>query len=245
MNRENPAEGQGVRKLTLEDQAPNCEIFINEFIYDLEAISTNSVVADIGCGYGRNKALVEAVGGTWIGVEPFEGGAHTVVASAEDLPFEDNSIDVVIMDAVLEHIPDASKAFAETGRVLKPGGIFVGYVAFMECYHEISYSHLSFKALEYFAEVNGMKMEKVSGGVHFGIDYHLNVLLYPIPFKLGRKILSSMIRGFIRLKSRIAYLGLRYKRKMPKAEAKAKALLYYKVEVLRQSNGFSYVIRKK
>ncbi|MGY6560484.1 MAG: class I SAM-dependent methyltransferase [Luteibaculaceae bacterium] len=79
--------GMGVRKLTLKDQAPNCEIFINKPIYVLKEVCRNKKVADIGCGYGRNRPLVESVGGEWIGVEPFEGGAHTVVASAEDLPF--------------------------------------------------------------------------------------------------------------------------------------------------------------
>ncbi len=244
MNRENPAKAQGVRILTLKDQAPDCEIFINKDLYDLKDLVANKKVVDIGCGYGANRKVVEAVGGEWVGVEPFEGGAHTVVADAENLPFEDGSFDVAIMDAVLEHIPDVSKAFAETARVVKPGGCFIGYVAFMECFHEISYSHLSFKALEHFANINGMKLEKISGGGAFGIDYHLRVLLYPLPFKYGRKIIASMIRGWIKLKSKVAYLGLRYKRKLSPAEASELSALYYKVECLRQSNGFQFIIRK-
>ena len=245
MSERTPVEGEGVRKLTLEDQAPNCEILINQPIYDLKDLVENKHVVDIGCGFGTNKPIVEGVGGTWIGVEPFEGGAHTVVADAEDLPFENNSFDVAIMDAVLEHIPDVGKAFTEVGRVLKPGGIFIGYVAFMECFHEISYSHLSFKALEHYAKINGMELEKVGGGWAFGIDYHKRVLYYPLPFKLARKIIAWRIRTFIKFKSKVAYLGLRYKRKLSRAEAKAKSELYFKVECLRLSTGFSYIIRKK
>lgn len=244
MNREKPAKGQGVRKLTLENQAPDCDIYINRSILNFKEVVKNKKVVDIGCGYGRNKKIVESVGGEWTGVEPFEGGAHTVVADAENLPFEDNSFDVAIMDAVLEHIPDVGKAFAEVGRVLKPGGVFIGYVAFMECFHEISYSHLSFKAIEHYSNINGMKLEKISGGSSFGIDYHLRVLLYPLPFKFMRKVIASMIRGVIRIKSGFAYLGLRYKRKLKKNEAKEKSKLYYKVECLRQSQGFNYIIRK-
>jgi SAM-dependent methyltransferase len=240
-----PELGKGVRQLTLKDQAPDCEIYINKTIYDLKEICANKKVADIGCGYGRNRELVESLGGEWIGVEPFEGGAHTVVASAEDLPFEDNSFDVVIMDAVLEHIPDAAKAFSEVGRILKPGGVFVGYVAFMECFHEISYSHISFKGLEHYSNINGMKLEKISGGGAFGIDYHLRVLFYPLPFKFMRKLIAMGIRAIFHFKSRLAFLGLKYKRKLSKEEAIKTANLYYKVECLRQSNGFSYVIRKK
>lgn len=244
MKEKEPALGKGVRKLTLEDQAPDCEILINKPLYDFKEIVANKKVVDIGCGYGRNKAVVESVGGEWLGVEPFEGGQHTVVASAEDLPFEDNSFDVAVMDAVLEHIPDVGKAFAEVARVLKPGGVFVGYVAFMECFHEISYSHLSFKALEHYSTINGMKLEKVSGGSAFGIDYHLSVLFYPLPFKWLRKVIASAMRFTFKFKSKLVYLALRFKRKMKRDEARKKADLYYKVECLRQSNGFVHVIRK-
>jgi len=244
MNATPHIKSQGVRRLTIEDQAPDCEIRINEPVYKLREIVADKTVVDIGCGFGDNRPIVESVGGHWTGVEPFEGGAHTVVGDAENLPFDDNQFDVAIMDAVLEHIPDVSKAFAEVARVLKPNGVFIGYVAFMECFHEISYSHLSFKALEHFANINGLKLEKVSGGTAFGIDYHLRVLFYPLPFKTMRKIIASMIRGIFKVKSRIAYLGLRYRRKMSVTEARKKAELYYKVECLRQSNGFNFIIRK-
>ncbi|HET6990630.1 MAG TPA: class I SAM-dependent methyltransferase [Bacteroidia bacterium] len=236
--------GMGVRKLTLADQLPACEIVINAAIYDLKEICKGKNVVDIGCGFGANRKIVESVGGKWTGVEPFEGGGHTVIADAENLPFENNTFDVAIMDAVLEHIPNASKAITEVARVLKPGGVFIGYVAFMECFHEISYSHLSFKALEHFSKINGMKLEKISGGKRFGIDYHKMVLFYPLPVKWIRPIRASMIRGIIRTKSRLAYLGLRMKRKLAHAEAKKMSGQYYQLECLRQSVGFTYIIRK-
>lgn len=244
MNRKNPVPAQGVRKLGIKDQAPNCEILINKPIYDIKKLCKNKKVIDIGCGYGRNKAIVESVGGEWIGVEPFEGGAHTVVADAENLPFEDETFDIAIMDAVLEHIPDVGKAYTEMARVLKPGGLFIGYVAFMECFHEISYSHLSFKAVEHYSQINNMTLEKIGGGNRFGIDYHLMVLLYPLPFHYLRGLTAAMIRGTFKLKSKLAYLGLRIKRKLSHVEAKELSSLYYKVECLRQSNGFTYIVRK-
>ena len=42
----------------------------------------------------------------------------------EQMPFEDNSFDVVISNCVLNLVPDKSKAFSEVFRVLKPGGHF-------------------------------------------------------------------------------------------------------------------------
>ncbi len=48
--------------------------------------------------------------------------AETVVTEAETLPFEDESFDLVFGHAVLHHIPDVERAFAEFRRVLRPGG---------------------------------------------------------------------------------------------------------------------------
>jgi ubiquinone/menaquinone biosynthesis C-methylase UbiE len=47
---------------------------------------------------------------------------RTVASDAEALPFEDGSFDLVFGHAVLHHIPDLSRAFAEFARVLRPSG---------------------------------------------------------------------------------------------------------------------------
>lgn len=46
-----------------------------------------------------------------------------ILGSAYELPFGDNSLDVVYMVTVLQEIPDKKKALKEIRRVLKPGGI--------------------------------------------------------------------------------------------------------------------------
>jgi ubiquinone/menaquinone biosynthesis C-methylase UbiE len=46
----------------------------------------------------------------------------TVQTEAEVLPFDDESFDLAFGHAVLHHIPDLGKAFAEFRRVLRPGG---------------------------------------------------------------------------------------------------------------------------
>ncbi len=45
-----------------------------------------------------------------------------VKADICNLPFQDNSFDVILCNHVLEHIPDDTKAMQELYRVLKPGG---------------------------------------------------------------------------------------------------------------------------
>ncbi len=47
---------------------------------------------------------------------------ETVCTEAETLPFTDASFDLVFGHAVLHHIPDLERAFAEFRRVLRPGG---------------------------------------------------------------------------------------------------------------------------
>lgn len=207
-------------------------------------LAPGAIVVDIGCGQGTSRTEFEGSGAFWVGLEPFEGGGATVQAAAEKVPLRTGSIDLVYSNAVLEHVPDVGLAFQEAARVLKPGGLFVGYVAFMECFHEISYSHLSFKALESYAAMNGMVLEEVSGGSGFGIDYHLRVLLYPLPFRWMQTIIRSSIRALIRLKAGFGYVGLRLKRRASHRHAVELSTLYYQVECLRQSHGFSFVIRK-
>jgi ubiquinone/menaquinone biosynthesis C-methylase UbiE len=62
----------------------------------------------------RLAATAEALGLNDVG---------TVATEAEALPFEDESFDLVFGHAVLHHIPDLDKAFAEFRRVLRPGGM--------------------------------------------------------------------------------------------------------------------------
>jgi ubiquinone/menaquinone biosynthesis C-methylase UbiE len=47
---------------------------------------------------------------------------ETVCCEAEELPFADESFDLVFGHAVLHHLPDLERAFSEFERVLHPGG---------------------------------------------------------------------------------------------------------------------------
>jgi ubiquinone/menaquinone biosynthesis C-methylase UbiE len=54
-------------------------------------------------------------------------GASVKTADATAMPFPDESFDSVVSCLMLHHIIDWERAVAETARVLRPGGIFVGY----------------------------------------------------------------------------------------------------------------------
>jgi len=95
-------------------------------------------VADVGCASGYGTAALIGTGNPprrVIGIErdPFHLGEAarrypwlTVVeGDATALPFEDGSVDAVVMLDVLEHVPEPRAALTEARRVLRPGGALV------------------------------------------------------------------------------------------------------------------------
>ncbi|MFC1734042.1 class I SAM-dependent methyltransferase [candidate division KSB1 bacterium] len=58
-----------------------------------------------------------------------------IVGDIHDLPFDDNSQDSIICNAVLEHVENPIKASQEMYRVLKPKGYCFVYVPFLYYYH--------------------------------------------------------------------------------------------------------------
>ncbi len=50
------------------------------------------------------------------------GGCQALQSDAENLPFAENTFDIVYSNGVLHHTPDTERAMAEVYRVLKPGG---------------------------------------------------------------------------------------------------------------------------
>jgi ubiquinone/menaquinone biosynthesis C-methylase UbiE len=97
--------------------------------------SLNPKVLDLGCGNGGlvaeyRKNNIEAFGCDFRfkkGSEVESLSKKGLIRLLEDdpyrLPFEDNSIDIVVTDQVFEHIKDYPSTLAEIRRVLKPEGI--------------------------------------------------------------------------------------------------------------------------
>jgi ubiquinone/menaquinone biosynthesis C-methylase UbiE len=102
-------------------------------------IPKNAQFLDVGCGAGYSLMKAKNQLNCDIkGIDP-EPGAHGVgrytseewkslpiiQGSAENLPYEDNSFDVVYSSHVLEHVNSEQQALDEMKRVLKPGGVLI------------------------------------------------------------------------------------------------------------------------
>jgi ubiquinone/menaquinone biosynthesis C-methylase UbiE len=102
-------------------------------------------ILELGCGIGYQSAFLSKIATRVVATDLDEEDIEThapgmqkarellyrldvknvdlISCTAENLPFEDNSFNMVYSSHVLEHIPDQQKALKEIYRVLKPGGI--------------------------------------------------------------------------------------------------------------------------
>ena len=93
-------------------------------------------VLDLGCGVGEYVRAFGREGARAFGcdiapdrlVEARRRGTERLVAAAgEWLPFRDGSLDVVVLNEVIEHVADDRATMREVARVLAPGGHAVIY----------------------------------------------------------------------------------------------------------------------
>jgi SAM-dependent methyltransferase len=108
--------------------------------FAIERIKEGSAVLDVGCGAGFDLLVASQLvkqHGKVVGVDLTQEMADRARAnleamqiknqeiyhiSSEQLPFADNSFDVVISNGVINLSPDKPRIFAEIYRVLKRGG---------------------------------------------------------------------------------------------------------------------------
>ncbi len=116
------------------------QIDLIEELLKWAGITTAEKILDVGCGIGGSSLyLAEKFGAeaTGITLSPVQANrakersrvaqisANFQVADALNMPFEDNSFDLVWSLESGEHMPDKQKFLAECYRVLKPGGTFI------------------------------------------------------------------------------------------------------------------------
>ncbi|MDD2896321.1 MAG: class I SAM-dependent methyltransferase [Aliarcobacter sp.] len=95
-------------------------------------ITEDKVCLNIGSG---NSNISDGI----YNIDIFAYDNVDVVCNIEKLPFKDNSIDVILNIAVLEHVPNPQKVINEIYRVLKPNGIIYTAFPFMQGFHASPY----------------------------------------------------------------------------------------------------------
>jgi 2-polyprenyl-6-hydroxyphenyl methylase/3-demethylubiquinone-9 3-methyltransferase len=113
--------------------------YCTEIINRLNINPHGKTALEVGCGGGILTEDVARMGFTTTGIDPSEGSIESAIKHAEesgleikydigmgeDLPYPDNSFDVLFCCDVLEHVMDLPKVIEEIARVLKPGGLFL------------------------------------------------------------------------------------------------------------------------
>jgi SAM-dependent methyltransferase len=100
-----------------------------------------------------------------------------------DIPFPENSFDVVLCNHVLEHVRDDIKAMSEISRVLKPGGYAVMQVPF--------FSPIPDTTIEDTSITDPRQREKL-----FGQDDHVRMYGKDYPQRIERAGLQSRVSQY-------------------------------------------------
>lgn len=102
----------------------------------------------------------------WLVLDIMPSDGVDVVGDGEELPLVSGSIDLIIAQALLEHVPDPMRIIAEAWRVLRPAGLIYVNVPFLQPYH---YGPLDYRRYPLTGLVEVMKaFETIETGVAAG-----------------------------------------------------------------------------
>jgi SAM-dependent methyltransferase len=141
---------------------------------------------DLGGGSGELCPLLQARGFEYVNVDVSPSGPGAVQGDAHDLPFEDESFDLVVSSDSLEHFHDPLTALREAQRVLRSDGQMVIWVPFLRPFHRNDYYRYTPLGLQHLLSTAGLRQESLEAPL--GAVTVLATLLLVVlrRFRLGR-----------------------------------------------------------
>lgn len=126
----------------------------------------NGKILEGGCGLGPWVIKLRSMGYDVTGVDydpvsiakikKYDGDIPLHVSNIENMPFKESSFDAYLSFGVLEHFHEGPQAaINEAHRILKPGGIFIVMVPYMNMLLRIKYPFMALKKNAFLRKVFG------------------------------------------------------------------------------------------
>lgn len=153
-----------IRKIRATIAAPPTPYFVTQRTRDrlqslIDSMPAGAVILNVGAGFTNYGERV-------INLDIFDSGTTNVIASSLDMPFADETGDLLILQGVLEHVLSEEKTLEECFRVLKKGGLFYTEMPFLQPYHPTPID-LRRTTLPGITELC-LPLEEVEKGIHTG-----------------------------------------------------------------------------
>ena len=154
---------------------------------------------DIGCG------LRDVVYDNMVTQDIYPTPTATLITRPVDqrLPFADGVFDLIVLDSVLEHVPDPAAFLQEACRLLKPGGKIFGDVPFLQPLHLAPHHYFNFTpyGLAQVAGKAGLLLDYAAAEQHqrpeFSLEWLLRRTFENIPKPEAEKLRAMKLGDFL------------------------------------------------
>lgn len=162
----------------------------NEY-FDIVApaiLNKDAVVLDLGCGSGRwsrfmcdKVKFIEAIDPSKavLGAVKFnedKSNIRVTQAGVDNIPFADESFDLIVCLGVLHHLPKTAEALAKATKKLKPNGYFLLYL-----YYKLDNRSLFYKLVFWLSNAIRMVVSKLPSALKKIVCELIAILIY-LPF---------------------------------------------------------------